>query len=133
MQTPLKPRPHLLFVTAAIIGFVPIFFCLAVLRAQWYGWATAVFCFALLLHLRKKPFWHGWHIALCFGGVYVVALLGLYAARPLWDVSFPAQIGSGVVRTFVGLPKEDQKLGMTLLADTGWAPPEGYELQIVLL
>ncbi len=133
MQNPSRPRPHLLFILVTLLGFLPIFFCLAVMRARWFGWATAVFSFALLLHLRSKPFWHGWRIALGFGGAYLVAIFGLYAARPLWDVSLTAQVGSGVVRTFVGLPAQEQEIGYALLTDTGWTPPEGYELEVVQL
>jgi acetyl esterase/lipase len=133
VQSPSKPRPHLLFILATLLGFLPIFFCLAVMRARWFGWATAVFSFALLLHLRSKPFWQGWWIALGFGGAYLVAIFGLYASRPLCDVSLTAQIGSGVVRTFVGLPAQEQEIGYALLTDTGWTPPEGYELEVVQL
>jgi epsilon-lactone hydrolase len=133
MLMPAKPRAHLLFVVLTLISFIPILFCLSMLRADWYGWATAVFCFGLLFYLRGRPFWHGWRSALCFAGVYIVALFGLYAARPATDVSFLSQIGNGVVRTFVGLPKEDQARGFALLTDTGWTAPEGYTLEIVLL
>ena len=133
MQTPAKPRPHLLFTFGMLLIFLPVFFCLAMMRARWYGWLVTALSFLLLFWLRGKPFWQGWRIVLCVAGAYLIAFFGLYASRPLWDVSLMAQVGSGAVRTFTRLPEKEQKLGTALLTDSGWTPPDGYELRAVRL
>jgi epsilon-lactone hydrolase len=132
-QTPVKTRPHLLFFLATLLVYLPVLFSLAMIRAQWYGWVTAAFSYALLFRMRRSTLWHGWRSVLCFAGAYMIAFLGLYSARPVWDVSLTAQIGGGAVRTFARLPKQEQAAGISLLTDTGWTPPEGYELEVVRL
>ena len=127
MQTPSKPRPHLLFVLMMLLMYMPLFFSLAMAQARWYGWVATAFSFWMLLWMHDRPFWHSWRIALCFVSAYLVAFLGLYAARPLWDVSLSAQISSGMVRTFTALPAEDQAFSKSVLGNMGWTPPAGYE------
>ena len=70
---------------------------------------------------------------LCFLSAYLVAFGGLYAARPDWTVSFSAQLSSGIIRAFTGLPKEEQTIGKEILGQRDWAPPEGYTLHTVQL
>ena len=131
MQAHNEKRPHLLFVLLMLLMYLPIFFALSMLRALWFGWAAAALSFGLLFWMHSKSFWHSWRIVLCFVSAYMVAFIGLYIAQPEWDVSFSAQIGSGIVRTFTSLPKQDQDLGKSLLGKRGWVPPEGYTNTVV--
>ena len=133
METPTKPHMHLSFVLLMLLMYLPILFCLAVLQAEWYGWCMAVLSFGLLIWMHRRAFWHGWRILPCFMSAYLVAFIGLYIARPSWDISFPAQLSIGVVRTFTNLPEKDQAWSKSLLAETGWTPPEGYTGQVVQL
>lgn len=133
MQTHPKPRPHVLFVVMMLLMYMPLFFSLAMAQAHWYGWVATAVSFWILLWMHGRPFWHSWRIALCFLSAYLLAFLGLYVARPAWDVSLAAQISRGMVRTFTSLPKEDQRFGEALLGERGWNPPEGYELRVAEL
>ena len=133
METNTKPKPHLFFLFPILLVYLPILLSLAVMRARWYGWLTAAFSFYTLLRMHGRPFWHTWRIALCFLSAYMVAFIGLYIARPNWEYSLSAQIGSGLVRTFTSLPPHEQELGMSLLAENNWQPPDGYTLEKVTL
>ena len=133
MQAQTTKRPHLMFVLLMLLMYLPILFCLSMIQAKWYGWIGAVLSFGLLFWMHSKAFWHSWRILLCFVSAYLVALLGLYIARPVWDVSFAAQMSSGIVRTFTSLPKQDQELGVSLLARGNWVPPEGYTNEVIPL
>ena len=133
MQTQSKPRPHILFVFMMLLMYMPLIFALAMSQAHWYGWLATAISFWILLWMHGRPFWHSWRIALCFLSAYLLAFLGLYAARPAWDVSLSAQISRGMVRTFTSLPQQDQELGKAILGERGWQPPKDYTLQTVLL
>lgn len=133
MQTQPKVRPHVLFVIMMLLMYMPLFFSLAMAQAKWYGWAATALSFWLLLWMHGRTFWHSWRIALCFLSAYLLAFLGLYVARPAWDVSLAAQISRGMVRTFTSLPAKDQQFGEKLLAGQGWQPPKGYELRVAAL
>ncbi len=133
MQATLKPRPHVLFIVMSLLLYLPVFFCLAMLGALWYGWLAAAFSFWVLFWMHSRPFWHGWRSILCFFSAYLVAAFGLYIARPTWDISFSAQVSRGMVRTFTSLPPQDQALGSTILGDRDWQPPEGYALRVTPL
>jgi len=126
-------RPHLSFVLLMVLMYLPILFALSMIQAKWFGWLGAVLSFGLLFWMHSKSFWHSWRIVLCFVIAYVVALLGLYIAQPVWDISFSAQVGRGMVRTFTSLPKQDQELGKSLLSQRGWKPPDGYTYEVVPL
>jgi len=126
-------RPHLSFILLMLLMYLPILFALSMIEAKWFGWLGAVLSFGLLFWMHSKSFWHSWRIVLCFISAYVVAFFGLYISRPVWDVSFEAQLSRGMVRTFTSLSKQDQQLGTTLLGQRGWIPPEGYTNDIVLL
>lgn len=133
MQQQRKPRPHVLATVMMLVTYLPVFFCLAMVGAQWYGWVAAALSFWALLWMHGRDFWHSWRIGLCFLSAYLLAFLGLYAARPSWDVSLAAQVGRGMLRTFTALPAQDQALGKKLLASGRWTPPEGYTLHEVQL
>lgn len=133
MQAHPKPRPHILFVGMMLLMYMPLFFSLAMAQARWYGWVATALSFWALLWMHGRPFWHSWRIVLCFLSAYLLAFLGLYAARPAWDVSLAAQISRGMLRTFTALPKEDQKFGEAWLDKRGWKPPEGYTLRVAQL
>jgi acetyl esterase/lipase len=133
MQAQRKPRPHILFLILMLLMYMPLLFSLAMAQAKWYGWAATGISFWLLLWMHGRPFWHSWRIALCFLSAYLLAFLGLYVARPAWDVSLAAQVSRGMLRTFTSLPKENQRFGEILLDKRGWNPPEGYALHAVAL
>ncbi|MEA4999698.1 MAG: alpha/beta hydrolase [Candidatus Limiplasma sp.] len=129
MQSTPKPRPNLLFIILMLLVYMPMLLSLAMAQAKWYGWLATALSFLALLWMHGRPFWHTWRIALCFIGAYMVAFLGLYAARPAWDVSLAAQISSGLVRTFTSLPQQERAMGEAILGERGWQPPAGYTLQ----
>ncbi|NLI20177.1 MAG: alpha/beta hydrolase [Clostridiales bacterium] len=130
---PTRKRPHLAFVLMMLMVYLPVFFALSMIRAEWYGWVAVALSFGLLFWMHSRSFWHSWRIVLCFLSAFAVALAGLSFSRPEWDVSLSAQLSRGIVRTFSRLPAEDQAIGRTLLAERGWTPPEGYELTVVPL
>jgi len=131
LQKRTKPRPLLYFSLLMMLMYAPLLFSLAMAQARWYGWVATALSFLMLLWMHGRPFWYSWRIAMCFISAYVLAFLGLYAARPLWDVSLSAQIGSGMVRTFTSLPQRERKLGEALLSERIWQPSQGYTLHIV--
>lgn len=133
MQAHPSKRPHLLFVLLMLLMYLPILFALSIIQAKWFGWLGAALSFGLLFWMHSKSFWHSWRIVLCFVIAYMVALLGLYIAQPVWDISFSAQVGKGMVRTFNNLPEQDQNLGKSLLNQSSWKPPEGYTFKVVSL
>lgn len=133
MQIATKPRLHLLFIVLMLLIYLPVFFALAMLRALWFGWVIALFTFCALFWMHSRSFWHSWRMIACFLSAYLVAFGGMYAARPDWNVSFSAQLSGGIIRTFTGLPKEEQTLGKQLLGQRAWTAPEGYTLQVVQL
>ncbi|HNW86255.1 MAG TPA: alpha/beta hydrolase [Candidatus Limiplasma sp.] len=133
MQKHLERRPHFLFIFLMLLVYLPVFFCLAVLRARWFGWAMAALSFWMLFWMHGRPFWHGWRILVFSISAYLVVFVGMYIARPDWEVSLPSQIGSGIVRTFTSLPKNEQDFGKSILMDSDWTPPDGYACKVVNL
>lgn len=133
MQADRPHRAHTLFVLMMLLMYLPLFFSLAMARAQWYGWVATAFSFWMLLWMHSKPFWHSWRIVLCFVSAYLAAFLGLYLARPAWDISLAAQISRGMVRTFTALPAREKDFGAAILAERNWAPPEGYTVEVAAL
>ena len=133
MDAATKSRPHLSFVFLMLLMYLPILFCLAILRAQWFGWATAIVSFSMLFWMHSRPFWHSWRIVLCFVSAYVVAITGLFIARPDLNISIQAQLSRGLVQTFSSLSQTEQALGQTILSEQRWSPPNGYTYTITPL
>lgn len=129
-----KPRVPKRFYLLTLLIYLPVFYCLTVIQARWYGYALAVATFAALLWIRRSAAWHGWHIPLCFALAFVTAFLGLYFSRPRWDVSLPGQIGSGTLRVFVRLPVDQSvKSGETFGEISAWKAADGYSFSRVQL
>ncbi len=120
------------FLTALV--FLPVFFCMTVIGAKWYGFAVTSLAFALLMFMRGLPLWDGWRVPVFFVLALAVAFSGLYFSRPRTDVSLPGQIGSGIVRTFTHLPvDEDIRSGRSFGKASLWKPSEGFAHEIIEL
>ncbi len=131
LEKPRTPK-RFYFITALI--YLPIFFCLTIIRAQWFGYVIAVLSFGLLLWMRHTRLWKGLRIVICFSAAFLVAFSGLYFSRPQQEVSFVGQVGRETLRFFLHLPvSESVRTGESLSAINNWQPPEGYDWRSVSL
>ncbi len=129
-----KPRTPKRFYFITLLIFLPVFYCLTVIRALWYGWVIAAIAFAALLWMRKTVLWRRWRVVLCFACAFGVAFAGMAFAKPQRGVSLTGQIAKGTVRLFLQLPL-DQNLrsGEAFSEATVWTPPEGYSFRTAQL
>lgn len=126
------PPKRFYFITALI--FLPIFYCLAIIRASWFGYVLAVFSFGMLLRMRSTKLWRGLRMAACFATAFVVALAGLYVSRPQKDVSLAGQISRETLRFVLSLPvPESVRSGEGLAEISAWKASEGYDWQTIRL
>ncbi len=122
-----KTPKRFYFITALI--YLPVFFSLTIIDAYWFGYLAAGLSFAMLLWMRHTKLWGGLRVVVCFAIAFVVALGGLYAARPQRNISLGGQIVRETVRLVRQLPADSGvRNGEGFDEISRWNPPDGYEM-----
>ena len=49
---------------------------------RWFAYLFLAACIGSLVYLRKKTFWHGWRVLLCWMAALVVAWISLFVGQP---------------------------------------------------
>lgn len=93
-EKPEKPRVPKWFRFLALSVYVPVFCCLALIGARWYGYGMAAASLAGLIAFRRSRLFHGWRIPACFALAYLVAFTGLFGG-PAAAGCFPVRANRG--------------------------------------
>ena len=108
--------------------FFPVLLGLYVIRARWYGWVIFLLSLGAMIWVLRKKLWYRRRMLLCLLLCLLLALTGLYAARPQQDVSFQGQLTTGLLSFILELPLDERVRSGSIFSDISsvWQPPEGY-------
>ncbi len=120
-------RTTWLYVLLGVL-FFPVLLGLYVIRARWYGWVIFALALGGMIWVLRKKLWYRRRMLLCLLLCLLVAISGLYAARPKTDVSFQGQLTTGLLGFILDLPLDERIRSGAVFSDIKglWQPPEGY-------